>query len=381
VLALASAAYSAKQLPSDVRTYRQWITEGWPSWTSPGPYPVVVDALWWPLRFVHAYNPSPTWVLFWTGPATVLACVLLWRTASKPQLAVAAWLLAAAFLERSYWLRLEPVSALIALTGVVAARRGRTGLSAGALALGSLVKVWPAFLAPLALLLTAARQRVRWLVVFAVPWVVYLAVLVVRRPPGAFAWLTFTFSRPIQIESFSGLGAMWSIALGGHTWRIKFERGLNSADILIGPHLTAIHLVIELLGVVALAVLAVRLSRSRRGLGVPLEQALLVQAVVLLVLVVAGPVFSPQYMAWFAPVFAVAAGEGLLRAETVLWIVCCGLTALDYPLGYDALRGGGINGLVALTARDVVFVALLVVAYRHLWRLTRPSQIEASRAG
>ncbi len=380
VLALASAAYSAKQLPSDVRSYRGWIDAGWPSWTTPGPYPVVVDAVWWPLRFVHAVNPNPTWVLFWTGPATVLACVLLWRTASRPQLAAATWLLAAALLERSYWLRLEPVSALVALVGIVAARRARPGLSAGALTLGALIKVWPAFLAPLALLLTAARQRVRWLVVFAVPWLVYLVAVALKHPPGGLDWFTFTFSRPIQIESFSGLGAMWAIALGSHTWQIKFEHGLNSADILIGPHLTSIHLALELLGVIALLVLAVRLWRAhatpatpggRKVLDVPLEQALLAQAIVLLVLVAAGPVFSPQYMAWFAPVFALAAGEGLLRVETVLWIVCCGLTALDYPLGYDALRGGGINGLTALTARDVVFVALLVVAYRHVWRLTR----------
>ena len=312
------------------------------------------------------------------------------RTASRPQLAVATWLIAAALLERSYWLRLEPVSALIALTGIVAARRGRTGLSAGALTLGALIKVWPAFLAPLALLLTAARKRVRWLVVFAVPWVVYLGVIYARRPPGGLAWFKFTFSRPIQIESFSGLGAMWAIGFGSHTWRIKFEHGLNSADILLGPHLKTIHLAIELLGVVALAVVAVRLWRAhaapatpggRKVLGVPLEQALLAQAIVLLVLVVAGPVFSPQYMAWFAPVFALAAGEGLLRTEVVLWVACCGLTALDYPLGYDALRAAGINGLLALTARDVVFVALLVVAYRHLWRLTRTPSAVASPAG
>ena len=167
----------------------------------------------------------------------------------------------------------------------------------------------------------------RWLVVFAVPWVVYLALVYARRPAGGTAWFTFTFSRPIQIESFSGLGAMWAIGFGSTTWRIQFLHGLNSADLVLGPHLKGIHLGLEVLGVVALAVVGVRLWRGRRDpdrpegrrvLGVSLEQALSLQAIVLLVLIVAGPVFSPQYMAWFAPVFAVAAGEGLLGRETVL---------------------------------------------------------------
>ena len=126
-LALISAAYSAKQMPSDVRSYRGWINAGWPSWTTPGPYPVLVDAVWWPLRFVHAANVNPTWVLLWTAPATVIACLILWRAASRPYLAAAAWLFAAALLERSYWLRLEPVSAAIAVAGVAAARRNRPG--------------------------------------------------------------------------------------------------------------------------------------------------------------------------------------------------------------------------------------------------------------
>ncbi len=381
VLAVVSAAYAAKQLPSDVRSYRAWINAGWPGWTTPGPYPVAVDAVWWPLRFVHAANVNPTWVLLWTGPATLLACLILWRSASRPYLAAAAWLFGAALLERSYWLRLEPVGDVVALAGIAAARRGWTSLSAGALTLGALIKVWPGFLAPLALLVTAPRRWVRWLVVFAAPWVVYLALIRAKNPPGGTAWFSFTFSRPIQIESFSGLGAMWAVWSGSHTWRIRFERGLNSADILIGPHLTAIHLALEALGVVALAVVAVRLWRARRDpdrpegrrvLGVSLELALLVQAIILLVLIVAGPVFSPQYMAWFAPVFALAAGEGLLGRETVLWVVCCGLTALDYPLGYDSLRVAQLPGLVALTARDVVFVALLAVCLRHFWQLTRP---------
>ena len=381
-LALVSAAYSAKQMPSDVRSYRGWINAGWPSWTTPGPYPVLVDAVWWPLRFVHAANVNPTWVLLWTVPATVVACLILWRTASRPYLAAAAWLFAAALLERSYWLRLEPVSAAIAVAGVAAAVRNRAALSAGALTVGALIKVWPAFLAPLALLVTAPRRWLRWLVVFAVPWVVYLVLLYARRPPGGTAWFTFTFSRPIQIESFSALGPMWAIGFGSRTWRIQFLHGLNSADLVIGPHLKVIHLGFEVLGVVALAVVAVRLWRARRDpgrpegrrvLGVSLEQALLLQAIVLLVLIVAGPVFSPQYMAWFAPVFAVAAGEGLLGRETVLWVVCCGLTALDYPLGYDELRVANFPGLIALTARDIVFVALLAVCLRHFWQLTRPA--------
>jgi uncharacterized membrane protein len=307
------------------------------------------------------------------------------------------WLLAAAVLERTYWLRLEPVAAVITLVGLVTAVRGRPRLSGVALAAGAIVKVWPAFLVPFALLVTTGARRVRWIVAFAAPWVAYAVALVVQRPKHGLDWLTFTFSRPIQIESYSGLPAMVAMAFGSHDWKISYVRGMNSAFILSGPHLKGLHAGLELLGLLALALLARRVWMAHRAtllhgtsestaertadgrhvLGFPLEQALLVQLIVVLVLIVAGPVFSPQYMVWLAPVFALAAGEGVLRRETAVYIACCALTALVYPLFYDLLIRADPSSVTVLVARDIAVLALLGFAWQRLWRLTAASSAAA----
>jgi hypothetical protein len=391
VFAALSAWHAVRQLPSDVRSYRTWILGGLPSWQIPGPYPVLADAVWWPLRWYHGMNPNPVWVLGWTAPATVVACVLLWRTASHPRAAVTVWLLTAAILERSYWVRLDPIAAVFALAAVLMVRRGRIAGSATALSLGALIKVWPAFLLPAMLLGLTGRGRWRWLAWFALPWLLYGAALSVFRPPGATAWFTFTLTRRIQLESVTALGPMWAMALGSHLWKIRYIGGLDSADLVLGPHLRTIHLGLEEIGVVALAVVAVRLGRwlrAQRGPSSPsasaatrgrlFEVILYTQTVVLLVLIFAGPVFSPQYLVWFAPLLTVAAGERLMAAETKIWLVACALTTADYPYLFDALRAGRAYAVADVTLRDAVLAVLLGLCLRRLWARTTSRRLIAS---
>ncbi|HEY6798803.1 MAG TPA: hypothetical protein VI248_29340 [Kineosporiaceae bacterium] len=386
--------YRATAQPaSDVRTYHQWITGPLPSWTAAGPYPVGADLLWWPLRWL----PGPVnvwWLVACTGPATGLACLVLWRTAGRPLIAVTVWLTAAGLLERSYWMRLEPVAALAALLMVVGVRRGRVAGPALVLSGGALVKVWPAFLLPTALLLPssaagrpagrpaqAAARRLGW---FALPWVVYGLAVLVLRPPHATTWLTFTLTRRSQAESLSVLPALWSMAAGGHTWHLRYVGGLDSADIVTGPHLRAARLVLQLVAVAVLAVLAARVVpvARRRGAGTDggegLALVLVAQVAALLVIIFAGPAFSPQYLVWFAPLLAVAAGDGRLGRETALWLVGCALTFVEFPLLWNEMRAADPVAVTALTARDAVLAVLLGLCLWRVLRATGPRRVSAT---
>ena len=381
VAAAVSAVLAVRARASDVRSYHAWILDGLPGWTVPGPYPLGADLVWLPLRAFSGPNNNLWWLLGWTGPATVIACVILWRTASRPATAVTCWLLGAALLERTYWMRLEPLAAVLALVMVVQLRRGKVATSALALSAGALVKVWPAFFLPSALLgLAAARSR-RWVFWFAIPWVAYAVAIVALRPPAAMSWLTFAVGRRIQVESLTALPALWAMALGSHSWTIRYFGGLDSADLVLGPHLREIHLGLDLLALAGFAVLALRLRgwlhrtrELRADAGGVLDAVLPVvfcaQIVALLLLIFSAPVFSPQYLAWFAPVFAIAAGEGLLKGQVRVWLVACALTTAEFPYLWGKIRNPHVFAISVLTLRDVVLFVLLAMALRQLWRLT-----------
>jgi hypothetical protein len=378
--AAASGWHAALQLPSDVRNYHQWILGPLPSWDVAGPYPVVADALWWPLRWFHGTNINPWWLLGWTGPATVAVCVLLWRTASRPAVAVSVWLLAAAILERSYWMRLEPIAALLTLAMVVGVRRGRVAGPALALSLGSLIKVWPVFLVPTALLALTARARIRWLAWFTLPWAMFAVAVAALRPASAITWFTFTVTRRTQAESLAALPALWATATGSHTWRVTYVGGLDSADVVIGPDLTTIHLILEGVGLALLTLLAGRLIRWLRargeiqpGTATPVLRGY-AQTALLLVVIFAGPVLSPQYLVWFAPVLVVAVGERQLIAETVIWLVACVLTSIEFPFLWADIRNPQPFAVGVLTLRDLVLLGLLGRCVRRIWWLTSPAR-------
>ena len=417
VAALALDAVSAHratvQPASDVRTYRQWINGPLPSWDVPGPYPVGADLLWWPLRWVHGslVESNLWWLACCTVPVTLVACLVLWRTASRPVLAVTVWLVAAGLLERSYWMRMEPVAALGALLMIVAVRRGRRGVvgagggagggpvrswrvaaSALALSAGSLIKVWPVFLAPTAVLVLAGRAGrarwtapLRWLGWFVLPWAAYGAAVLALRPAHPFTWFTFTLGRRTQVEAVAALPALWGMAAGSKSWTIRKLGGLDSTDVVLGPHLHAPRYALQGIGVVLLVLLAVRVGRWRLATadrdGTPDRSALGVvlctQVAMLIVIIFAGPVFSPQYLVWFAAPFAVAVGEGLLARESVVWLVGCGATFLEFPTLWLDLERGDPLAIGVLTARDAVMLALLVLCLLRLRRDTAPRRLPA----
>jgi hypothetical protein len=101
-------------------------------------------------------------------------------------------------------------------------------------------------------------------------------------------------------------------------------------------------------------------------------------------------VLSPQYLLWLTPTACVGLAVVTRVRPMLRWVgilaVAVGLSHLLYPALYTALalpeRDTWI-AMVVLTARNVLLLALLVLAAVEAWRATRPVEVgdEASAVG
>jgi hypothetical protein len=187
-------------------------------------------------------------------------------------------------------------------------------------------------------------------------------------------------TRRTQVESITALGPLWAMVSGSDAWQVTYFGGLDSADLLIGPGLDSISKGLKAAATLTLLIVAARVVGWLRLHERPIfgavsrgqlwEVALTAQLAALVLVTFAGPVFSPQYLAWFATVTALAAGAGVLRLEIVLWLVACALTTADFPYLFDRLKAADPLAVSVLTARDIVLLVVLVLCLRRVWRLT-----------
>ncbi len=189
---------------------------------------------------------------------------------------------------------------------------------------------------------------------------IFLASLLVNVQ-GALGPLTYFADRPIQVES-APASIMWVGSLLGHPICTAFQFG--SLDVFeelppgcgrytappLGPLAQALSLLF--LALLVVGVVCVAWFQWRGRLSLP--QAFVA---LLLVIIVTGKVFSPQYFIWLAQLVAYAIGlEDLFWF--VAWCVLSLLTTIIYPYLYGAR--GGIENAPAVPA------FYPTIAYRNL---------------
>lgn len=255
--------------------------------------------------------------------------------------------------------RFDIVPALVTLAALWAAERHRFGYAYMLLAVGILLKLYPAFLVPVVLIAhwQAATERARLaegdgyelVDVAALPWrgaplmalgrlarsypfrrvargAVLCSVLVLLgftgalllSPAGALSNFLYAGQRPLQVESTPAsilwLGTLVGIPAGPDYSFVS----LNYVGVLDGA--------LKPLSALALAGGCLwaywRQLHGRLSVG----QAF---AAVLCVVLVTNKLFSPQYLIWVLPVIAYVAGFDLI------WVAICFLTWLDFPIIYQ----------------------------------------------
>lgn len=234
------------------------------------------------------------------------------------------------------------------------------------------IKVWPAAL--LAAILISVRAR-RQVVVAAA--ITSLGIVAVALSFGAganvFSFVTQQSARGLQVEAPISTVWLWREFAGAANTFVYYDRDLLTWQVR-GPGVTAAStlmnplMILVVVAITLLAILAVRNRASVPDLLPPLSLAYVVA------LIAINKVGSPQYITWLAvPVIfglatnAVGRGRSF-RTPASLVLVIAALTQLIYPYFYSDVLGLNPVMLVVLSARNLLYFALLGWAIASLWR-------------
>lgn len=234
------------------------------------------------------------------------------------------------------------------------------------------LKITPAALLPLVLLLAGPPRRWAW------PLIAFGAAALAPFLPYLFnswsgVWHTFQYhlERPLQIESVLGtpqllgqlLGADWASWAWSHGSHSLVAPGVGfAADVSGGLTLLAVA-----------TVYLVAWLRRERLRAAPADQVVVVLAL-LLALMTFGKVLSPQYFIWILPAWALVAARdawiGVLAGLALL------LTHLEFPGLYWNLLDMQQLPLMIVVARNTALLAAFVVTVWRVWRLPEGAKPE-----
>ena len=294
--------------------------------------------------------------------------------------AIALWVYGPPLLGATSWARYDLLPAAAALIALVAAGVGRPARAGVLAGVGGTFKLWPALLAPI--------QRTRRAAVVAVAAVGLVAITTVAGTElvtgrtGFGQVFSYQSRRGLQVESLAALPLMWLhyLQVPGYSTDYRF-----GAWEIAGPSaglLAHVSVGVYVVGLVLLGLAHWRFMREDAG-----GRLVALTAMAVMVLTIAtDKVFSPQYLLWL---LAVLAGACLLDPESwrpfVPWTLgVTGLTGLVFPWLYVDLLHDTWPGLVVLTFRDLLFVALTIAVGRRvlleLRSLRQPGSARQSRA-
>jgi len=362
--------------------YKFWVQHGlvsgqWVGLQTSWVYPIVALL---PMVTAYAFGPvlyTSTWLsLIMVVDAAAFAVVMAFGRDRR--VAHVAW----------WWLglllglgpvalgRIDAVAVAVAVVGLLCLATAPR-IAGVLLAVATWIKVWPA--AIVAAVVIAATSRVRIALAAVVTSAVILTVSIVLGGGGnAFSFITQQTGRGLQIES--GLGTFWMWDAFTHrpgattiyydtsilTYQLHGQ-GVQAAAAIATPLLALVTLVLLLL-----AIVIVRRGASTAELLPPLALAITTA------LILFNKVGSPQFVTWLAvPIVlglsTAATGRGpSFRFPAVVALVIADLTQVIYPYLYDQLLGLNFWMLLILTARNLLYLVLLVWAVRTMLRLLSP---------
>jgi hypothetical protein len=299
------------------------------------------------------------------GAVTAFAACRLWPRGGRAYVAAVLFPVSVALIGTIVLNRYDVAVALLVAIFILCLSARWYTAAGFVIGMGFALKITPAALLPLVLLLAGPPRRWAWpLVVFfaaaAAPFLPYL----LRSWDGVWHTFQYHLERPLQIESVLGtpqllgqlLGADWATWAWSHGSHSLVAPGVGLAADMSG-------------GLTMLAVASVYLFawlRRRRLRTAPADQALVVLAL-LLALMTFGKVLSPQYFIWILPAWTLVAVRD--RWIAVLGGLALALTHAEFPALYWNLLDMQPAPLAIVVARNTLLLATFAVALWRLWRL------------
>ena len=258
----------------------------------------------------------------------------------------------------------DALPALIVAGALLLFARGRTTWAFAALGLGTVTKLFPILLVPIAVAWLVGRgERARVLPGLAAFTAVVVAVCLPFLSGGFFEQFRFHLERPVQIESTPAI-VLSAIGESYVTGTPERPDEFKSNGLAGGPADTVAALFTALLAGVLLLVVAL----ARKG-GDARRLTLLCLAAIT-AFIVLGQVLSPQYMVWLLP-FAAAAWAWGDRAIALLCAAASVLTMVEFPSRYFDLVDQDPAVVAVVAARNGVLLVLLGLT---LARLAAPAR-------
>jgi hypothetical protein len=271
---------------------------------------------------------------------------------------------AAGFLLGPIWLtRFDVVPATFAVLGLLSIQRpARAGVW---MAVGALLKVWPALL----LIAVPRRSLIRAVPAFLITAAGSVLILALLWD-GVGAFATQQRDRGLQVESVPA----WLFLVAHHLgWERGFVYRFGAMEVeAAGTAVVAV--VVTALGAAAMLALLWARLRGRLEQALPADVAL----VAVLLSMVTSRVLSPQYLVWVAAVAAVCLLDTgtQMRPVVPLLAAVAGLGQVLYPMHYEWLLSEGLLGLALQTARVLLLLVATAWAIRRLlWGLGVRSRV------
>jgi hypothetical protein len=262
--------------------------------------------------------------------------------------------------------RVDSITVPIAIIGVLLLA-SRPAAAAVLLAVATWIKVWPAAL--IAAAIVAMRERWRVLAgAAAASLVVAVVALLLGAGGNLLSFIGQQAGRGLQVESPIGTFWMWDAwATQSSRSIVYYDQGILTYQVVGPGAVTAAAIVTPVLAVVTAALLVLGFAAMRRG--VPATELLPpLTLAITTALILFNKVGSPQFVTWLAvPIVlgltaSITGRGGSFRVPAILGLVIAGLTQLIYPYLYDQLIGLNFTMLLILSARNVLYIALLLWA-------------------
>jgi uncharacterized membrane protein len=254
--------------------------------------------------------------------------------------------------------RFDYFPALITVLAVALLLSGRERLACAVIGAGIVVKLYPAILLPIALVVLWRRYGRRGVLEGLGASLAVVAAgflpFVVLAPRGLWHGIWRQVQRPPEVESF--VSALW---IGAHHvagLRLHSVQSFGSSNIAT----PGVRLAGTLAGFLVIALVVTVWIRFARG-SCDRDEIVLACAACVAAYVTFAKVLSPQYIVWLFPLVPLVRGRRGLSATVILGIAAV-LTQLWEPQHHgDLYRHFAMRESVLVMTRDALLVAMLAV--------------------
>ena len=331
-----------------------------------------------PDAYVHWFTMTMGIFTLLTAAATTFAACRYWPRGGRAYVAAVLFPVGVALTGAIIVNRYDASVALLIAVFILCLWARWLTAAAFVLGMGFALKLTPALLLPLVLLLAGHPRRWAWpLVAFAAAAAAPFLPYLLWSPSGLWYVFQYHLERPLQIESVLGTPMLFGKLIGvsqatfgyNHGSHMLVARGVGLAATASG-------------GLMLLAVAGVYLliwrRRERLRAAAP-DQAIAVLALIL-ALMTFGKVLSPQYFIWILPAWALVAARD--RALAILGGFTLLLTQVEFPALYGRFLAMQPESVAIVVTRNTLLVVFFAVAAWRLWGLpdeTTPAEVAGLR--